>query len=94
MHWNYRVVKKNVYMGKTISSEVQFGIYEAYYNDKDEPTMITTDNIAPYGETVEELKDDLTHMMLALEKPVLDWEYFKNKEVSVSAKALSGGSGQ
>ena len=90
--WNYRVVRKNVYMGKTIAPEVQFGIHETYYNGKDEPTAITTDHMSPYGGTLDELKSDLEKMVVALEKPVLNWEDFKNKEVeeSVDAKAISG----
>lgn len=91
MAWNYRVVRKNVYMGKTIAPEVQFGIHETYYNDKDEPTAITTDHMRPYGETLEELKSDLEKMVAALDKPVLNWEDFKDKEVEEDAKAISGG---
>lgn len=90
--WNYRVVKKNVYMGKTMGSEIQFGIHETYY-DGDRPTAITTDKMSPYGETLEELRSDLTRMIGALEKPVLNWEDFKDKEAEVptDAKAISGG---
>jgi len=92
MAWNYRVVRKNVYMGKTITPEIQFGIHEAYYTD-DIPTAITTNHMPPYGETLEELKSDLEKMVAALEKPVLIWEDFKAKEVEVptNAKAISGG---
>jgi len=90
MTWNYRVVRKNVYMGKTVSPEVQFGIHETYY-DGDKPTAITTDQMRPYGETLEELKNDLSKMMIALEKPVLNWEDFKDKEVPEGVKAIGGG---
>ena len=89
MTWNYRVVRKNVYMGKTINPEVQFGIHETYYNSEDKPTAITTDHMRPYGETLEELKSDLEKMVAALEKPVLNWEDFKNKEVPEGVKAIS-----
>ena len=89
MSWNYRVVRKNVYMGKTMAPEVKFAIHETYY-DSDKPTAITTDSMEPYGETLEELKNDLSYMVAALEKPVLDWEDFKNKEVK-DAKAIGSG---
>lgn len=91
MSWNYRVVRKNVYMGKTIAPEVQYGIHETYYSG-DKPTAITTDHMRPYGETLEELKSDLEKMVAALEKPVLNWEDFKNnKEVQQNAQTTSSG---
>jgi len=95
-HWDYRVVRKNVYMGKTISPEVQYAIYETYYNDEGEPTMITTDYMSPYGETPEELKSDLEKMVAALDKPVLNWGDFKNKEIEVPTndKVIGGGDRQ
>ena len=92
MSWNYRVVRKRVYMGKTMNSEVRFAIHETYY-DSDKPVSITTDPMEPYGETLEELKNDLAYMVAALEKPVLNWEDFKNKEVEVLPDAKAIGSG-
>lgn len=91
--WNYRVVRKRVYMGKTMESEIVYGIHETYYNDEDKPTAITTDQMRPYGETLEELKSDLDKMVTALEKSVLNWEDFKNREIEVitNAKAIGGG---
>lgn len=88
MPWNYRIVKKNVYLGKCSDAKVQFGIHETYYNENDIPTAITTDYMAPYGETLEELKSDLEHMLAALEKPILYWEDFKNKDKS-ECKSIS-----
>ena len=91
MAWNYRVVRKQTYRGKPIMIEVQYAIHEAYY-DGDKPTSITTDHMAPYGETLEELKNDLSYMLAALEKPVLNWEDFKNREIEVNnVQAISGG---
>jgi hypothetical protein len=79
-NWNYRVVRKDVYLGKTIAEEVQFAIHETYYNDEGVPTAITTDPMKPYGETVEELRADLERMCKALGKSVLNWEDFGSKE--------------
>lgn len=89
--WNYRIVKKQVWLGKSLGEEVQFAIHETYYDDNDKPTAITTGPMKPYGETLEELKSDLEKMVAALDKPVLIWEDFKDKEVKENAKAISGG---
>ena len=89
--WNYRIVRKNVYMGKTIAPEVMYGIHETYYNGEDKPTAITTDHMRPYGETLDELKSDLEKMVAALDKPVLNWEDFKDKEVTNNVQTFGGG---
>src|SRR3972149_8595147 len=81
MSWNYRVVRKRTYHGKCLNENVQFAIYETYYNKDGVPTAITTDYMSPYGETLEELKNDFSYMVAALNKPVLNWEAFKNKEI-------------
>jgi hypothetical protein len=75
-------------MGKTIAPEVRFAIHETYY-EGDKPTAITTDAMKPYGETLEELKSDLEKMVVALDKPVLEWEDFKNNEVE-NVQAIGG----
>lgn len=46
-------------------------IKEAYYNKNNQIYAISADEIAPYGESVEELKGDLKLMMRAFKKPVL-----------------------
>lgn len=80
MSWNYRVVRKRTYHGKSLDESVQFAIHETYYDKDGTPSMITTDYMSPYGETLEELKNDLSYMVAALNKPVLNWEAFKNKD--------------
>ena len=69
MTWNYRVVRR------IVGGEVTFGIHEVYY-DGDRPKTTTECPIDPYGETLEELKDDLDRMREALDKPVLNYEVF------------------
>ena len=61
MTWNYRVIEDK---GK-------FRIHEVYYNDAGEITAISEDQIAPEGETLEELKNDLEYYFAALKNPVL-----------------------
>lgn len=64
MIWDYRVV---------LDKDV-FQIYEVYYNEAGEITAITEDRIAPLGETLEELQDDLEYYSRALKMPVLKME--------------------
>lgn len=61
MTWNYRVIEDNG----------QFSIHEVYYNDAGEITSVTEDPIAPGGETLEELQEDMAHYAEALKRHVL-----------------------
>jgi len=60
--WNYRVVQ----------GQDGLRIYDVYYSDAGEP--IATNECPTYvcGETIEELKNQLTLMLEALHKPILD----------------------
>jgi hypothetical protein len=71
MSWTYRVVRR-VHEG-----EVSFGIHEAFDDgDIEKPHSITTDPVAPVGDTVEELAETLGRMQSALAKPVLESDAF------------------
>lgn len=66
-HWNYRVMltkdKENL--------ENYFGIKEVYYNDDNSIMAISENPISPFGETLEELTNDLEKFQKALKLPVL-----------------------
>jgi len=62
--WNYRVIKK----------DQQFAIYEVYYDDHGEPFAFTEEPCHPYGESPEELAEDMGYFQEALTLPVLDYE--------------------
>ncbi|NJL53689.1 hypothetical protein HC928_00155 [bacterium] len=65
MSWNYRVVK----------FADEFRIHEAYYNDEsDKVRSITKEGVSPCQDSVEDLKQQLTYMLEACSKPVLDYE--------------------
>jgi hypothetical protein len=68
MTWNHRVVKKNY------DGEIQYGIHEAFYNDKDELINITVDPVEVASETIEGLRWTLQKMLEALDKPIIDDE--------------------
>lgn len=67
MTWNYRVLRKQ-YVESGIT---QYSIHEVYYDEDGEIKGWTADPVEPHGETLVELKEDLTCFIKALEKPVL-----------------------
>ena len=78
-YWNYRVIKK--YYEK--ADVATFEIHEVYYDKAHKIEGWTESAVGPSGETVSELKEDIEHFMIALQKPIL-LEQFKNgKEILV-----------
>lgn len=69
--WNYRVIKKE--LSGEFESTVQYAIHEVHYKDG-KAVAYTSDPISPLGETPEELREDLKRMMMALERPLFDFE--------------------
>ncbi len=65
--WDYRVVKEFDYN----LDEILLSIQEAYYNDNGELCGYTPLGISPLVESIEDLRDILNRMLLALDKPVL-----------------------
>jgi hypothetical protein len=61
-HWNYRVIKRQ---------DESFGIHEVYYDENGDPTMCTADPVTLYGDSVDEIVNDVNHILHALNKPVL-----------------------
>ena len=67
-YWNHRVIKHTEKDGI-----VWYGVHEVYYTN-DKPVACTQEAMNPYGETAEELKEDLERMLRACEKPILDYD--------------------
>jgi tRNA C32,U32 (ribose-2'-O)-methylase TrmJ len=65
--WNYRVMRHTDAVGRT-----HYAIHEAYYNDVGEVTAWTNEPSAPFGETIEELREELERMLRALDYPVIE----------------------
>lgn len=63
--WNYRVLRH------INEGEEYFSIHEVFYADG-KAEMHTAEAADPFGEDIEELKEDYRLMGLAFEKPVLD----------------------
>jgi hypothetical protein len=51
-----------------------YGIHEVYFYESGKIDSWTRDEIAPYGETLEELTEDFKFQKEALHRPVLDYE--------------------
>ena len=63
MSWNYRVM--------SLDGGTSFGIHEVYYDPDNKPKVYTLNSVRPHGESLEELKLDLSRMLKAAEKPIL-----------------------
>lgn len=73
--WNYRVMRAHEKVPNADNSETYYAIYEVHYNDDDTVRNWTeTASGSPFGATMEEMTDDLAWIMIALTKPVLDYE--------------------
>jgi hypothetical protein len=64
--WNYRIVR-SIHKG-----EESFGIHEVYYENEN-PIMVTEEAVGAVGHTIEELADELGHMVMAFGKPILEY---------------------
>lgn len=72
--WEYRVVEK-VAGRSHMDDAIWYEIMEVYYDD-DGNLDATSDKICPAGDSVEDLREDLELMLLAINKPVISYEEF------------------
>jgi hypothetical protein len=72
--WNHRVVRRNGCDG------TYYSIHEVYYDSQGNPSSCTENPVEPFGETFEELVQDLQRFTQALEKPILDYDSFVARE--------------
>lgn len=70
-HWNYRIVH-SLRPDGTESGEMDdvYEVHEVYYDR--ETILAWGETQAPFGESVDGLRRDLTYMLEALDKPVLE----------------------
>ena len=64
--WEYRIARR------TVDGETTYGIHEVYYDNNGGIRFWTTDPCEPAGETVEELRREMTRMYAATLKDVVD----------------------
>jgi hypothetical protein len=67
-YWNYRVIRKHY----PDSDEVSYQIHEVYYADKGSIEHWTEDPVQPFGETPEELREDIRFFLQAFRRPILE----------------------
>lgn len=67
--WNYRVIKTMDRDGKPV-----FQIHEAYYDARGRVNRITETPVAALGQTRDELEHDLIQQLVAVQRPVLNYE--------------------
>jgi len=85
-YWNYRILAKR--MVTDFDSEVEFGVYEVYYNDEsDIPESCTENSINIFSyeseceDPIESIQWQLDMIKKASDKPVLDYDNFPNEYV-------------
>jgi hypothetical protein len=79
MYWNHRAVK---YKTKNIlgDPDVGYSIHEVFYNDDGTIQGMTQDAVSPFGDTLEELEEEIKRFLLALQEPVLDYTEPENDD--------------
>ena len=65
MTWNYRIVAIDY------DEEVEYGIYEVYYDDDGKPVSRTLNPVPCVGSAEEELHNSFEYMKEAFGKPIL-----------------------
>lgn len=71
MYWNHRIMRRVENPGKTYE-ETNLYVVEVYYNNDDGYILGWTEKESVWGESIEEIRNSLTWMMEALDKPILD----------------------
>ena len=82
MTWNYRVIKRHY----DESGITVFAIHEVYYNEDQSIDLWSKDPMAPNGETIASLQEDLKHFQEAFGKPVLVEKIKGEKTVLIEDK--------
>lgn len=73
MYWNYRLVRR---VADINGYEIPFlSIMEVYYDATDDSIMGWVDKeVTPYGECIEDIKDDLDFISQACDRPILEYD--------------------
>jgi hypothetical protein len=77
--WNYRVLRKT----HTDANAASYDIHEVYYREDGEIDGWTAESVRPYGEMMEELREDLRYLLHAFRRPVLEEQQIDGHAVLV-----------
>ena len=69
-HWNHRIIKLKAQDGAELVDN--YAVHEVYYNDDGTIYAYTNNPVRAYGDTLEELRETLNHMLKSLDAPVLE----------------------
>ena len=69
-NWNYRVVKRSA----DEYGEETYHIYECYYWPDQSIRFSSSVPASPFGESYDELKENMHQMAEAFHKPVIEWK--------------------
>jgi len=72
--WNYRIIKTIGY------GEPIYRIHEVYYDDNGKIEGWTKEPVLPYGENVDELREDIYYFLQAFRQPILELKEENGKE--------------
>src|SRR5574344_2091573 len=75
-YWQYRVGYRT-YEQKNGVTGREYGIVEAFFNDKDELQFVTSEFQYPYGEDLDDVLNDLDYFKQAGELPPIDLDNVK-----------------
>ena len=78
-HWNYRVIRKRHAALDSISYEV----HEVYYRDDGGVELWTHSPVKPYGDALEELREDIGFFLQAFRRPVLEEQEVDGKKTLI-----------
>lgn len=67
-YWNYRVIRKH----DPHADEASYQIHEVYYSEGGRIEHWTEDPVQPFGETAEELREDIRFFLQAFRRPILE----------------------
>ncbi len=68
-YWNYRVIRKL----HPDSGAISYQIHEVYYANDGRIEHWTVEPVQPFGETAEELREEIRFYLQAFRRPILDW---------------------
>jgi len=80
MSWNFRIIRH------IDNGSAWLAIHEVFYDKDDNPDSCTQNPVRAVGEDKSEIKWYLDKMHEALEKPVIDYKYFTDKEKEVTKR--------
>lgn len=75
-YWQYRVGYRT-YTKSNGEKGTEYGIVEAFFNDKDELQFVTSEFQYPYGEDLDDVLNDLEFFKQAGELPTIDLDNVK-----------------